>query len=402
MTRLGRFALALALLAAALGLRQSQAAAPNVQPTPPRPLAYRVEVVADGLNYPWSLAFLPNGDAFVTEKYGRLRIIRQGVLDPKFVEGGPTQVLQIDDSGLLDIALDPDYATNRTVFIAFNEGTEKKNRLAVYRAQFDGKRLINGKVIFRQFPDKVAPRASGGRIAFLRDKTMLVTVSDGYDYQNDAQDLTDDFGKVVRIDRDGKVPRDNPFVGKRNVRPEIFTYGHRNAIGLTVDPRNGDIWLDENGPMGGDEVNKLAPGQNYGWPKTTYGLDYSGEQISEQQTAEGVTDPVVVWVPSIAPSGLLVYLGNKFPQWKGDLFIGSLANTSLRRIRIVDGRWTQQEVLLSEISARVRDVRTGPDGYIYVLSDQEQGQVLRLVPASEPARGRVAVTPRASPPDIGD
>lgn len=400
MSRSRQLAFVLALLAMVAGLRQSQAGLGEA--SPPRPLAYRVEVIADGLNYPWSLAFLPNGDAFVTEKYGHLRIIRQGVLDPKIVEGGPVQVLQTDDSGLLDIALDPDYATTRTVFIAFNEGTEQKNRLAIYRAQFDGKRLVNGKVIFRGYPDKVAPRASGGRIAFLRDETMLVTVSDGYDYPNAAQDLRSDFGKVVRIDRDGKAPSDNPFIGKRNVRPEVYTYGHRNAIGLTVDPRNGNVWLDENGPMGGDEVNLITPGKNYGWPKTTYGLDYSGEQISQLQTADGVTDPVVVWVPSIAPSGLLVYLGNKFPQWRGDLFVGSLAGTSLRRIRVVDGRWTQQEILLSEISARIRDVRTGPDGYIYLLSDQEKGQVLRLVPSSEPVRARVAVAPRASPPDNSD
>jgi glucose/arabinose dehydrogenase len=390
---------AFAVLALVVGLRHAHAA-PDAQT--PRALPYRVEVVADGLNFPWSLAFLPNGDAFVTEKYGHLRILRQGVLDPKFVAGGPAKILQTDDSGLLDVVLDPDYATNRTVFIAFNEGTEQKNHLAVFRAQFDGTRLINGKIIFRGFPEKAAPRASGGRIAFLRDKTMLVTVSDGYDYQDAAQDLRSDFGKVVRIDRDGKAPPDNPFIGKAKVRPEIFTYGHRNAIGLTVDPRNGNIWLNENGPLGGDELTLLAPGKNYGWPKTTYGLDYSGEQVSKLQSAEGITDPVVVWVPSIAPSGLLVYLGNKFPQWKGDLFVGSLAGTSLRRLRIVDGRWTQQEILLSEVNARIRDVRSGPEGYIYLLTDQDQGQVLRMVPATEPVRAGPKVAPRASPPDLGD
>ena len=249
-------------------------------------LPYRVEVVADGLPFPWSLAFLPNGDAF-SEKYGSIKILHRGVLDPNPVAGGPQHILQNDDSGLLDIVLDPDYAQNHTVFIAFNEGTEQKNHLAVFRAQFDGQKLIGGTVIFRSLPEKEAPRASGGRIAFLPDRTFLVTVSDGFDYQDAAQDLRSDLGKVVRLDRNGHVPPDNPFVGKPKVRPEIFTYGHRNALGLLVDPRNGTIWSHENGPMGGDEVNLLAPGHNYGWPKTTYGLDIPASKSASSSRPRG-------------------------------------------------------------------------------------------------------------------
>jgi glucose/arabinose dehydrogenase len=341
---------------------------------------YKVETVATGLRKPWSLAFLPGGDALVTEKFGELRILRHGVLDPAPVAGGPENILKEGDSGLLDVVLDPDFQANQLIYISFNEGSSKENHLSVFKARFDGKRLVGGKVIFRTGPEKVGPQHSGGRIAFLPDNTFLVTVSDGFTYRDAAQDLGSDLGKVLRLDREGHVPPDNPFVCKDGVRPEIFTYGHRNALGLLVDPRNGDIWLHENGPKGGDEVNLLKPGRNYGWPKTTFGIDYSGELVSKLQKAEGITDPVVVWVPSIAPSGFTLYLGSKFPQWTGNFFVGALAERSIRRMRIEKGRWMEQEILLSELEQRIRDVRTGPDGYIYVLTDSDNGQVLRLVP----------------------
>jgi glucose/arabinose dehydrogenase len=342
--------------------------------------AYKVETVATGLHKPWSLAFLPGGNALLTEKFGELRILHQGVLDPAPVAGGPENILKEGDSGLLDVVLDPDFQTNQMIYISFNEGSSKENHLAVFKARFDGKKLMDGKVIFRSTPEKEGPQHSGGRIAFLPDKTFLVTVSDGFTYRDAAQDLGSDLGKVLRLDREGRVPTDNPFIGKPGVRPEIFTYGHRNALGLLVDPRNGDIWLHENGPKGGDEVNLLKPGRNYGWPKTTFGIDYSGELITKLQKAEGITDPVVVWVPSIAPSGFTLYLGSKFPQWTGNFFVGALAEHSIRRLRIEKGRWMEQEILLSELDARIRDVRTGPDGYIYVLTDSDNGQVLRLLP----------------------
>jgi glucose/arabinose dehydrogenase len=347
---------------------------------PTTELPYRVETVASGLKFPWSLAFLPNGDALVTEKFGELRILRHGVLDAAPVSGGPENILKEGDSGLLDAVLDPDFAKNQVVFITFNEGTKEKNHLAVFRAKFDGNRLTDGKVIFRSGPEKAGPEHSGGRMVFLPDGTFLVTVSDGFTYRDAAQDLGSDLGKVLRLDRDGQVPRDNPFVGKEGVRPEIFTYGHRNALGLLVDPRNGDIWLHENGPKGGDEVNLLKPGKNYGWPKTTFGVDYSGELVSKLQKAPGITDPVVIWTPSIAPSGFTLYLGKKFPQWTGDFFVGALAERSIRRVRIRNGNWTEQEILLRELDTRIRDVRTGPDGNIYVLTDTDTGKVLRLTP----------------------
>jgi aldose sugar dehydrogenase len=342
--------------------------------------AYRVEKLATGLKFPWSLAFLPNGDALLTEKFGELRILRNGVLDPTPIAGGPQNILKEGDSGLLDVVLDPAFESNRVIFITFNEGTKEQNHLAVYRAKFDGAKLTSGKVIFRSGPEKAGPQHSGGRMTFLRDGTFLVTVSDGFNYRDAAQDLASDLGKVLRLDRDGQVPRDNPFVGKEGVRPEIFTYGHRNALGLLVDSRNGDIWLHENGPKGGDEINLLKPGRNYGWPKTTFGVDYSGELVSKLQRAPGITDPVVIWVPSIAPSGFTLYLGKKFPQWTGDFFVGALAERSIRRVKIQNGNWTEQQILLRELDTRIRDVRTGPDGDIYVLTDTNNGEVLRLSP----------------------
>lgn len=362
-------------------------------------LSYRVETVASGLNNPWSLAFLPDGDMLVTEKYGDLRILRHGVLDPAPITGLPPNILKQGDCGLLDIALDPDFASNRRVFIAFNEGTAEANHLALFRATFDGHALSDGMIVFRSAPDKKEPRHSGGRILFLSDKTLLLTVSDGFLYRDEAQNLGSDLGKLVRIDRDGQPPADNPFIGKPGVRPEIYTWGHRNALGLLCDPRNGDIWLHENGPKGGDEVNLIKPGLNYGWPKTTYGIDYSGDQITKFTELPDVEPPIVVWVPSIAPSGFALYLGDKFPQWKGDFFVGALAEQSVRRLRIRDHMWTEQEILLRELHSRIRDVRAGPDGYIYLLTDADNGQLLRLVPG----RSRAGVTPEASarhrPPD---
>ena len=343
-------------------------------------LPYRVETLATGLKFPWSLAFLPNGDALVTEKFGQLRILRKGALDPAPVTGGPQNILKEGDSGLLDVVLDPAFETSQTVFITFNEGTKEQNHLAVFRAKYDGATLSGGKVIFRSSPEKVGPEHSGGRMVFLPDGTFLVTVSDGFTYRDAAQDLGSDLGKVLRLDRDGQVPRDNPFVGKEGARPEIFTYGHRNALGLLVDPRNGDIWLHENGPKGGDEINLLKPGLNYGWPKTTFGVDYSGELVSKLQKAPGITDPVVMWTPSIAPSGFTLYLGKTFPQWTGDFFVGALAEKSIRRVKIRNGNWTEQQILLRELDTRIRDVRTGPDGNIYALTDTDNGQVLRLSP----------------------
>lgn len=340
---------------------------------------YRVETVASGLAFPWSLAFLPDGDILVTEKRGGLRIVRAGALDPDPVGGVPAS-FQAGDCGLLDVVLDPDFARTRRVFLAFAEGNEAANHVTIFRAVFDGKVLVQGARIFRSAPDKKAGSHCGGRLAFLPDKTLLLTLGDGYDYRDAAQDLASDLGKVVRVTRDGAVPADNPFAKRAGARRQIFTSGHRNAQGLIVDPRDGAVWLHEHGPKGGDEINRLKAGANYGWPKTTHGIDYDDTVISPLKEAPGIEPPVVVWVPSIAPSGFALYLGDKFPAWGGDFFVGALAEKSLRRVRLRDGRAVEQEVLLREVDARIRDVRAGPDGFIYVLTDEKNGRLLRLVP----------------------
>lgn len=342
---------------------------------------YKIETVAQGLNHPWAVQFLPNGDMLITEKLGGLRIVRAGKLDPQPIAGVP-KAYQETDCGILDLALDPDFATNGRIFIAFSQGDVKANHMAMFRARFDGKALRQGRIIFRSARNKAKGSHCGSRIVFLADKTFVMTIGDGYDYRDEAQNLDSDLGKTVRLNRDGKVPSSNPFVRRANARSEIYTYGHRNPQGLLRDPRNGQLWLHEHGPKGGDEINLLKPGANYGWPKTTYGVDYSGAIISNLKEAPGIVAPNVVWVPSIAPSGFALYLGDKFPAWQGDFFVGALAEKSLRRVRISNGKPVTQEVLLRELDARIRDVREGPDGYLYVLTDEENGRLLRLTPAA--------------------
>lgn len=342
---------------------------------------YRVETVADGLLFPWSMQVLPGGDMLVTEKRGGLRLIAKGKLAAAPVPGLPSFFAD-SDCGLLDVVLDPDFARTRHVFLAFSEGTVEANHMVVHRAVFDGARLREGRTIFRSAPEKRGGSHCGGRLAFLGDKTLLLTIGDGYDYRDKAQDLGSDLGKVVRMTREGAAPADNPFRGRAGARVEIYTYGHRNAQGLIVDPRDGSIWLHEHGPKGGDEINRLKPGANFGWPKTTHGIDYDDTIISNLKVAPGIEPPVVVWVPSIAPSGFALYLGDRFPQWRGDFFVGALAEKSLRRVRLRAGQEAEQEILLKELGARIRDVRVGPDGFIYVLTDDKNGKLLRLVPST--------------------
>lgn len=346
---------------------------------PPPP---RVDTLATALNFPWSMAFTPDGDILIIEKQGGLRVFRDGHLLPGIVPGGPDGVLVAVDSGLHDIALDPDFSRTRQVFIAYAEGDLEANRLAVWKAKFDGGSLVDGQTIFRVSPDKAAPSHPGGRIVFLPDKTFLLSVGDGYDYRAAAQDLNSHLGKILRLDRSGAAPADNPFVGRKNIRPEIWSFGHRNPQGLALDPETGEIWEHEHGPRGGDEINRLKAGANYGWPTTTNGIDYDGTLVSERAHAPGIESPLIVWAPSIAPSGLTIYSGDKFPDWKGHFLLGGLASRSLVRAqRDNDDRSIAEiERLLGDLETRIRDVRTGPDGYIYILTDEPDGKLLRLRP----------------------
>lgn len=339
-----------------------------------------VRTLASGLKFPWSLAFLPDGGILIAEKAGGLRVFRNGALLEDAVEGLPDDVMVNSDSGLHDVALDPDFASTRTVFIAYASGDDDANRLVVWRARLEEGRLVNGRAIFRATPDKVGASHPGGRLLFLPDKTFLLTVGDGYDYKAEAQNLSSHLGKILRLDRNGRAPTDNPFVGREGALPEIWSYGHRNPQGLAMDAQTGVIWEHEHGPRGGDEINRLAAGANYGWPLTTNGIDYDGHLISERAHAPNVASPHIVWAPSIAPSGLAVYRGAEFPDWDGHFLVGALVARSLVRAQLDnDGRSiAEQDRMLREIGARIRDVRIGPDGTIYALTDEADGRLLRL------------------------
>jgi glucose/arabinose dehydrogenase len=348
---------------------------------------FQVEQIGPPLAAPWSIAFLPDGSFLVVEKHGGVRHIGADGRASPILSGGPPNVFQKADSGLLDIALDPDFAQNRTVYLAFAEGTEESNRTAIWKARFEDSRLVEGRVIFRVNEAKKAPSHPGGRLLFLPDKTLLLSVGDGFDYRDKAQDPASHLGKVLRLTRDGTAPSDNPFVGKAGYAPEIWTLGHRNIQGLTRDPVTGTIWANEHGPRGGDEINELVAGRNYGWPAASFGIDYDGTLITDRQHVAGMADPRFVWVPSIAPSGLAIYHGTVHPQFEGRLLVGALAARTLVQVRISPktGLLAEEARLLSGLRARIRDVRVAPDGQLYLLTDDDAGRLLRLLPESAPA-----------------
>ncbi len=287
-----------------------------------------------------------------------------------------------EDSGFLDVALDPDFASNRTVYVAFAEGDETANHTAVWKGIFDGRALTGGRVIFRSRPDKAEASHPGGRLLFLSDKTFLLTTGDGYTYKAAAQDLGSHLGKIVRLTRDGAAAPDNPFVGRAGVAPEVWTYGHRNPQGLALDPATGDIWEHEHGPRGGDEINRLRAGANYGWPVVTHGIDYDGTIISDRTVAPGIERSSFIWMPSIAPSGFAVYRGRAFADWDGKIFVGALAARNVVRLRMGKdtGFFIEDERMFAPLKKRIRDVREGPDGLLYILTDEEAGELLRVRP----------------------
>ena len=346
--------------------------------------AAQLESWVGGLQRPWSLAFTPEGDILVTEKYRGLRLIRDGRLLPEPLAGGPPKVFAKADSGLLEVALDPDFARNRRVFLSFVEGSEDANRTAIWSARYEDGRLQDGRVIFRVVPDKKGPGHPGGRMAFLPDATLLLTVGDGFDYKAAAQDLGSHLGKILRLTREGAAPPDNPFVGRAGALPEIWTYGHRNPQGLALDPVSGDVWAHEHGPRGGDEINRLRAGANYGWPLVTHGIDYDLSIISERAFAPGVERSWFFWAPSIAPSGLAVYRGKAFADWDGKLLIGGLVSRAVSRMRPArqPGFFIEEERMFGLRDQRIRDVRVGPDGLVYILTDEDDAELLRLRPVA--------------------
>jgi glucose/arabinose dehydrogenase len=363
------------LAAAATGACQD---APHVAPSGETKVD--VTTVAKGLEHPWSLAFLPDGRMLVTERPGRLRYVTgEGALsDP--VAGVPA-VDARGQGGLLDVALDPGFGENSVIYLSYAEpGEDGTNGTAVARARLDGGQLSDVKVIFRQQPKFASNHHFGSRLVFARDGNLFVTTGERSSERDKAQDLGTHLGKVIRITPEGGVPPDNPFVGREGAMPEIWSYGHRNLQGAALHPESGRLWTTEHGPRGGDEVNLPEAGKNYGWPVITYGREYSGPAIGEGTAKAGMEQPVHYWVPSIAPSGMAFHDGRGFPQWKGQLFVGALAAAQLVRLEVEPGGKVRDEERFA-IGKRVRDVREGPDGALYLLTDEDAGEILRVAPA---------------------
>jgi glucose/arabinose dehydrogenase len=351
---------------------------------------YRVTPVVEGLIQPWSIAFLPGGDILITERPGRLRIVRNGTLLPQPVAGVPA-VFHSSQGGLLEVMPHPGFASNRLLYLSYSKpgATDSQARTAIIRGRFENDRLTDVQELF----DAVAQGRNhfSGKIAFDRNGFMFVSAGDrqvppeGNLEAHPAQDLTNHHGKIIRLHDDGRVPADNPFVARAGAKPEIWSYGHRNVQGLVVHPETGEIWANEHGPQGGDELNRIEPGRNYGWPVIGYGVNYtSGLAIHAGTHRQGMEQPVNVWVPSIGISGLMVYGGDKFPQWRGNLFVGGMAGQQLVRLTMNGQRVVGQEQLVQGMG-RIRDIRQSPDGYIYLVTDDREGRptpVLRLEPVA--------------------
>lgn len=343
--------------------------------------SYRVETVATGLVHPWSLAFLPDGRMLVTERPGRLRLIEPGPdgrhhLRPEPIAGVPP-VLAQGQAGLFDVVLDPDFVSNGRVLLSFAHGTQEANHLRLVTARFDGRQLQDVRPIFTSQPAKSQTQHFGGRMAWLSDGTLLFGMGDGNLERTDAQRLHTHLGKTLRIKPDGTVPDDNPFRKRAGALPEIYSSGHRNPQGMVVV--EGVPYSHEHGARGGDELNRIAPGANYGWPITTGGIDYTYSRITPYRTLHGIQEPLVDWTPSIAPAGMAWYDGSMFPKWRGSLLVAALVERSVRRVPMVKGVPGPQEVLFQEIGERIRDVRTGHDAAVYLLTDSPNGRVLRVV-----------------------
>lgn len=341
-------------------------------------LQLRVTPMFKGLANPWSLAFLPNGDMLITEKPGRLRIARNGTLDPEPIAGTP-EVFAVQQGGLLEVAVHPEFAKNQLVYLTYSKGKGDQGTTALARGRFDGKALVDLKDILVTDNWNSGGIHFGSKLAFGADGLLYMTVGERND-RNRAQSLNSHGGKILRLKDDGTVPPDNPFVGKPDAKPEIFSYGHRNAQAIAVHPETGAVWATEHGPQGGDELNLVQAGKNYGWPVITFGREYSGEIISAQPAKEGLEQPVVFWSPSPGLSGMVIYTGDKFPGWKGQMILGALAGVGIHRVGLNERGLAGREAMLTTLRQRIRDVRQGPDGFLYLVVDANPGGILKVEP----------------------
>jgi aldose sugar dehydrogenase len=347
----------------------------------------RVVAVTKGLANPWSIAFLPSGEMLVTERSGRLRIIRNGVLDPQPIAGVPQSKMQ-RLGGLMDVVLHPRFAENHLVYLTYSKpGDKDLIATALGRGTWDGSALTNFKELFVVEPWWDGQGGAASRIAFGRDGMLYMTTGASVVNMKDAQDPSHHKGKVLRLRDDGTVPPDNPFVGRAGYKPEIYSLGHRNQLGLAINPQTGAVWSNENGPNGGDEINVILPGRNYGWPDVSLGRSYEGPWQGKF-AKENIEPPLVYWMPSIAVSGMAFYTGDRFPTWRGNVFVGAMRfgeipqTGHLQRVVFNErGEEMRREMLLTELRQRIRDVRQGPDGLLYLLTDENPGALLRLEPA---------------------
>jgi aldose sugar dehydrogenase len=360
-------------------------AAPVTRANPTQ--GYRQITLVEGLNRPWGIVWLPDGSILITEKAGRIRRVRNNKLEPTPIDGVPP-VMANGQGGLLDIAVHPQFSQNRWLYFTYAHGTDTANRTRLARAKLQGQTLTDLQVIFEVAQVKSGSQHFGSRILWLPDGTLLLTIGDGGNppiqlegalIRKQAQNLRSSLGKILRLNADGSIPRDNPFVGRADANPAIWSYGHRNIQGLAYDSTTGQVWASEHGSRGGDELNLIERGQNYGWPVVTYSQEYTGGEISQERSRPGMVDPKQVWTPAIAPSGLAIYRGSRFPGWQAEIFAGGLVSQNIRRLKL-DPAGKVQEQPLIEIGQRVRDIRQGPDGLLYILTDDANGRLIRLEP----------------------